>query len=247
MEIKDQVDINSIIFDVVQEGNDKDFVNFPEGWYKSKIRDAVDELAFDSYFNKITVDVNFPTTSFSIDLPDGAFNIRSLILWNGDCCTPTNSVNVYWKRTMNNRSKGSAYTARVQESGSSNHNDPFSSTHRFTNSMYFFNIQSGKIMFSPSCSSFAHIRIEYDGTTGPIDEEPFIPRIFKKAIKDWVLHEYFISMTSRDRSFRPLAIDMERRLYHVATGSWVNAQIRAAEMHSVQQESQKEYLARGNY
>ena len=245
METKDTVDINNIIFDVVHEGNDVGFVQFVEGWYKSKVRDAIDELAFDTFFNRLTVDINFPTTNYSIDFPDGAFNIRRIILWNGDCCSPSSSVNVHWKRTMNNRSKGSAYTARVQES--TGYDDPYITTHQFTQSMYFYNIQGGKIMFSPNCSEYGHIRIEYDGTTGKIDEEPFIPLIFKKAIRDWVLLEYFRAMTSRDKTFRLNAADKERDLYHVSTGSWTKAEIRAAEMHSAQAEDLREYLSRGNY
>ena len=49
-------------------------------------------------------------------MPKGIFNIREIYLYNDECCSPTVSQVVHWKRQFNNKGGGDGYTAKIKDS-----------------------------------------------------------------------------------------------------------------------------------
>ena len=187
-----------ILSDVLKLANDESMKDNSKGYYLSLIQQALQELAFDTFFD--IRNESFPVPKkLRLDMPKGAFNIREIYLFNGTECNINNSQIVYWKR--NYITKGNGFVARDK---GLNNNDPFYNNRTLgisggdpslrrvnTNSSitqaYYFNVQAGEIMFSSNCRNFENVFIVYNGTGCDIGEVPFIPQLFREAIKSWVL------------------------------------------------------------
>ena len=267
---------DEILSDVLQYVGDEEFKDNSRGYYVSQIQQALQELAFDTFFDKRTDTFKVPE-NLVLDMPEGMFNIRQIYLYNGVECNISNSVNVYWKR--NYYTKGNGFLARDK---GVNPDDPFYQSRGFTrhsghdhlgahshnnsydNSLrrqsnatsisnsYYYNIQAGKIMFSSSVRSFQNIAIEYNGVGANIGEVPFIPMLFREAIKAWV-----IDAALRVKMARSVGADFNKwqTLYSINnaelkrpfTGLWAEAEVRAKMIDSKQREDLKEYLSRLDY
>lgn len=251
METNEFVSIDNILFNVLSQVNDEEMKKgFVKGWYVQKIKDALTELAFDTHFDNKYKDVELPS-NLAIPMPKDCFNIRKIYLYNGDCCTPSNSMVVHWKRGFNNQKDGSGYTANVMESGGRNPRDPFYNNYPTDilydgsrETVYFANIQGGKIMFSSGCAGYGKVRIEFDGIGGFSDEMPVIPRLFRAAIESFVVEKFYAAMKGRDpRKWRTSHSD-SLSLMNV---EWDKAKLRAKRMHSWEKENLREYWGRLNY
>lgn len=250
MNANDFVSVEKIIAEVSQTVDDKDFKNgFPKGWFVSRIHDALQELAFDTYYHKITQDFKLPS-SLQLDMPENTFNIREIYLYTGEICNPASTQVVYHKRLFNNMHKGDGYTAKVKDDGS-NSNDIFQPNQRllgwnsqgFYGPKYYYNVQNGTMMFSKECQAFPFVRVVFNGMGGVDGERPIIPRFFQRAIVDYVEERYYNAMKSRNpRTFRGLWTDAYSRLESY-TGSWAKARKRVASMDSSEKESMEEYIS----
>lgn len=251
MNANDFVTPNHIIAEVTHSVDDENLRSgFSKGWFMSRVQDAVQELAFDTFFQKITADFDFPKDSLAIEMPKNAFNIREIYLFNSDCCSPATSQPVHWKRLYNNRGKGQDYTSRVKEPGKTAGTDPYIPTNWRHNghmmpwlgTLYFANIQDGMIMFGSDCASFSKVRLVYNGMGGEIGEVPIIPRFLERAVNDYVEERYWNAMKARDIRYRTLWSDAYQRLNDRINGSWKKAEKRIASMDSWQKESLNEYM-----
>lgn len=250
MNANDFVSVEKIIAEVSQTVNDKDFKKgFPRGWFVSRIHDALQELAFDTYYQKITRDFEMPQ-HLQIDMPENTFNIREIYLYNGEICNPSRTQVVYHKRLFNNMHKGDGYTAKVKDDGSNmsdvfQPNQKLSSWNRqgFYGPKYYYNVQNGVMMFSKECQAFPFVRVIFNGMGGVDGEKPVIPRFFQRAIVDYVEERYYNAMKSRHpRTFRSLWADAQARLDDYR-GNWHKARKRIASMDSSEKESMEEYIS----
>lgn len=250
MNANDFVSVEKIISEVTQTVDDKDFKNgFVKGWFVSRIHDALQELAFDTYYQKITRDFEMPDV-LQIDMPENVFNLREVYVYNGELCNPKNTQVVYHKRLFNNMHKGDGYSARVKDDGS-NASDVFQPNQRifawnrqgFFGPKYYYNVQNGLMMFSKECQSFPYVRVIFNGMGGVDGEKPVIPRFFQRAIVDYVEERYYNAMKSRNpRLFRSLWGDAQGRLDSY-TGNWAKARKRVSSMDSAEKESMEEYIS----
>lgn len=250
MKSNDFVSVNHIMAELLQTLNDVDLRSgFSKGWYVSRIQDALQELAFDTFFDEVTVDKDFPASTLSMEMPENVFNIREIYLYNGECCSPTTSQVVWWKRLYNNKQKGDGYTARVKDSGTGG-TDPYlpspwsySNSYSFVGTKYYANIQNGTIMFSSDCKGYGKVRIVYNGMGAPIGDAPIVPRFFERAINDYVEERYYNAMKSRDvRTYRGLWNEAYTKLYDVREGSWKKARMRVSSMDTWEKESLNNYI-----
>jgi hypothetical protein len=109
MNANDFVSVEKILAEVTQTVNDKDFKNgFTKGWYISRIHDAIQELAIETYFFKVTIDFELPR-NLQLPMPEDTFNIREIYLYNGERCNPINTQVVYFKRLFNNTKSKMVY------------------------------------------------------------------------------------------------------------------------------------------
>lgn len=254
MHINDFVTPESLLREVTVRINDPEYKSgLTRGWYMQQLRDALDELSFDTFFETLTKDFEFPSENFQMELPTGCFNVKEMYLWDGDCCNVATSRKVYWKREFNNMPNGVGYTgSRVRNSSTLNY-DPFMPNDYYpvpldNNNLFWANIQNGLIMFSTSCGTYPKVRLVYSGTMGAIDEVPCIPRFFQVYIKDFVSVRFFETMMARDpRTYATLYDRTKAKFEDPRTGSYYKAQDRAKMMDGWERDALKEYLSHGNW
>lgn len=252
MTSNDFVSANHIISEVVKTVNDEKFrKGFSKGWYMSQIQDALQELAFDTFYQELTLDYEIPS-NLRLEIPKNVFNIREIYVYNGDgCCSPNNHQIVHWKNLFNNKGKD-GYTARVSDSSETGTNSsPFVSNYydwetdvHGKKRKYYANIQNGTLMFSSTCGSYSKVRLICNGMGVEVGDIPIIPRFFEQAIKDWVKEKFYESMKARDpRTYRGLWADARDERTNLRTGSWKEARKRIASMDSWMKEDLNEYIS----
>lgn len=252
----DFITINDILSDVLMITDDEGLRNgLTLGYYKSQIQQALEELSYDTFFDVITDDIKLDkkfNTRLTVDMPDNAFNIREMYLFNGDCCTPKTSVIVHWKRLFNNKPRGTSYTAARVESGREQR-DPFFPVDTTdisfpSTNLHWANIQNGLIMFSSNCSSFQNLRLVYNGTGGSIGDELSIPRFLRQAVVDFASERAFRVLKAKDpRKYRILWGDVSARLNDPRNGSWVKAERRIKSLDTWQRNGIREWIGKPNY
>lgn len=264
----DFVSVNEILADVLKIVGDIDFkINSP-GWYKSQIRQCLQELSFDTFFDDQHESFDMPK-NLRLELPKGSFNLQQIYVFNGDKCTPSNSHVVYHKKNFINGESGKGYVARNTYT---NDNDPFNKkqgvTGRVENSrvesqrerikhvpdnVYFYGMQNGLIMLSPNCSCFQKVMLVYSGVSTDISDEPIVPNYLRAAVKEWTSVET-LSVTLASKIGSPeynqwlsLYNIHDRKLNDPYEGEWVKAERRVKVIDNKEREDTKEYLSRLNF
>jgi len=272
MDTADKVSVNLLLADILSFVDDESTRNhgFNKGYYISGIQKAVEELAYDTFFDVQTKDILLleeNKKNLAVEMPPNAFNIREMYLFNctckdpdtdvdltHGCCTPSNSVIVHWKRLYNNRGKGAGHTAKRVERGRDT-KDPFFSTDGDLStlssppqSLHYANVQNGLIMLSINARGFSHLRLVYNGTGGAIGDEPIIDRFLRTAIVDYVVERTFRALTAKDpRKWRLLWGDTFARLTDDRNGSWIKAERRIKLLSTWKRDTMREYTGRMNY
>lgn len=252
MQSADFLSIDHVLAEVLVTVNDREYRSgMTKGWYISRIQDALQELAFDTFFDVITRDFDFPSSNLVMDLPTNCFNIREIYGWNGSCCSPQSSAVIYIKRLYNNKGgNGRGYTAQVKKAGETIGTDPFQPNYHndgtfgnFNEAKFFCNLQNGKLMFSSSCSAFQKVRLVYNGMGGEIGDVPSIPRFFERAINDYVEERFYLAKKGEDpRKYRTSWMDAKQKLDDW-NGNWQKAIKRVKMMDTKQRSDYAEYLA----
>jgi len=248
----DFVSVEHLLAEITSTLNDTEFRNgFSNGWYVSRIQDALQELSFDTFWSKTQIDTKLPE-GLQLVLPENAFNVREIYLYHGETCSPGKSQVVYWKRNFNNNYDGDGYTARVKDDGSQGA-DIYQPNQRilrnanyngFYGPKYYYNIEEGLLMLSKDCKAFPYIRLKFNMMGTSIGDKPIVPRFFERAVVDYVKVKFYDAMKSRDvRMYRPLWSDAKEDLENLTHGSWNKAKKRIKTMDSAAKESMEEYIS----
>ncbi len=256
MNSADFVSMNQILSDVLMMTDDENLrKGITKGYYVSQMQQAIEELAFDTFFDEVTDDIKFDSefsTRLNLEMPNNVFNIREMYLFNGACCTPESSVIVHWKRQFNNSQGGTAFTAK-RVTGNRSQRDPIYPTDNTnpefpSSNLYYANVQNGLIMFSSNCQGFTHLRLVYNGTGGAIGDEPIIPRFLRQAVIDFTVEKAYSVLKAKDsRKYRILWGDVAAKLNDPRNGTWVNAERRIKSLDTWARDEMKEWLGRPNY
>ena len=246
MNTADYISHDIILHDALMSLNDAELRSgFSRGWYVGVIQRALEELAQDTFFDKRTIDVKLPTSgAIVIPIPENIFNVQYMYIWNGSCCTPSSSQKVWWKRNFNNKGNGTGYLSDMKDAAQATF-DPFIPMFfpQFE-TIYYANIQEGKIMFSATCSGFGNVSIICNGFGGAIGDKPAIPKFFRQTIIDFVRVEHFKAMASREpRVYRVMLEEARRDLGDNHNGSWKKARIRISSMQTFEKKSMEEYFS----
>lgn len=228
--------------------------------YISIVQKAVEELAIYSYFEEIWNDFEMPK-DLVLQMPEDCFNIRDIYLFNGQKCNIEKSRKVYWKRNYYTQGKG--YVANDKWE---NHNDPYYPSHNIgprtyepilrreagnaVDQIYFYNIQNGVVMFSPSClSGGERVMLHYNGLGCKFGEAPLIPAIFRTAIEDYVCEFVLREKMGQEPSQGLISLwkIYDNRLNNPMNGSWTEAINRAKKMNASQRQELATYLGRGDW
>lgn len=252
MDSNDYVTIEHILSEVTSVVNDTEYRSgLSKGWYISRIQDALQELAFDTFFDIQTRDYDFPSGNLQMELPKNCFNIREIYGWNGSCCSPQTSAVIYTKRLFNNKGgNGRGYTAQVKRPGETIGTDPFQPNYSndgtftgFPENVYTCNIQNGIIMFSSSCEAFQKVRIVFNGMGGEIGDLPIVPRFFERAVNDYVKMLFYEKKMGEDPRMYSGLYDRAKARYDDWGGNWKKAEKRIKLMNAKERADYKEYLA----
>lgn len=259
MHSNDKIPFEIIVRNASQDVNDKEFKNgLTRGWYLTKIRQALDELAYITNFDdQQPLDTAMPT-SLMYKIPSGVWDIKEVYATDFDSTTGqvTTFARIIYKEHLNNQPYGGqGYTANRSDS-LDYLNEPFGywSVTPYYDTItgvqpLIFELNDGYMMLSSACSNYSGLRIIYAGTAGAIDQVPLIPRYFQKAIEDYVKYAYYQAMIPRNprQGFEALAQEARLNLHDTKTGSWIEAKVRAVKATSKQRADWKEYQQRGNW
>ena len=251
MTANDFVSVDHLLAEITMTVDDADYKKgFSEGWYLSRIQDAMQELSFDTFWKREQFDYEFPDNCQLI-MPKNIFNVREIYLYNGSLCNPMKTQMVYWKRLFNNNYSGDGYTAQVKDDGS-NGSDVYQPNQRvYTHNMqgyygpkYYYNIFEGIMMFSKECKAYSYIRFIANSMGVENGDLPVIPRFFERAVVDYVKVKFLEAMKIREpRVYRALWADAKDDLENLTTGSWNKARKRIKSMDSAEKESMEEYIS----
>jgi hypothetical protein len=240
-----------IVSTVTSTVGDSGFKNgFSKGWYMSHVQQAMQSISVESKWAKIIKDYAVPT-NFQLKLPANSFDLREIYLYQGTLCNPTKTQVVHWKRLFNNMPNGEGYTARIKDDGS-NSGDPFLPNQstpfvdyqgNYSGTKFYYNIANGVLMLSQDCASYPFIRIVMNSFGGEIGGEIMVPRMFERAIQDYLEERYYNAMKARNpRTFRILWSDAYSMLSS-PTGAWKTAVRNVKSMDQAQKESINEYIS----
>lgn len=261
------ISVNEILADVVKLVADPRMDFYSRGAYTSLVQQALEGLAFDTFFDEKRESFNFPKDNLSLEMPLGSFNIREIYLFNGTECDITRSQKVWHKR--NYYTKGEGYFANNK---GNNTGDPFYDSHSIkyrnnldnsvnygyarrlhddVNNHYFYNIQNGIIMFSSACRAYERVHIVFNGTGCDIGDEPIIPLFLREAVKDFVCEEVLRAKMAIDPKMSTLWSIYEKRLNrdykYGYDGSWYRAEYRVKTLSAAARADLKEYLGRPSW
>ena len=269
------VSIDELLSDILPLVDDERLELNTKGYYTSMIQQALEALAFETFFDERRETAPFPTETLTMMMPKGAFNLRNVYIFNGTECNIGNSRKVWWKR--NYFTKGKGYIANNKGERT---RDPFISGEsildrygeptlnqnqidryedksliRYRNNLdrtYFYEVQNGMVLFSKQCAVFQSVMLEFNGTGCDIGDVPIVPMFLRAAVKDYVCEFTLRIRMAKDQTNKwgGLWKIYEQRLnmderYGIGTGSWGKAQQFVKNMNTSQRAELKEYLSRG--
>ena len=234
------VSVNEILSDVLRSVDDEAMKKFSRGYYTSMIQQALELLDFNTYMNKRMEQFDYAPF---IPMPENAWNIREIYLFNGDCCDVMTAQNVWWKRNY----KGNNANRVTKDT-----NDHFIKSFSDQDNIYYYNVFDGNIYLSPACADYSRVLIVFNGISTPIGTTPIVPIQLRKTVCDIVTMEVFKKLKARisdikaAQYYRQLYADAYNELYNKQTGSWWTAINFATSMDSHSRQSLLEYLSKAN-
>ena len=239
---------DQIIADVTSLIGDERMKLRSEGWMVGKLRDALRELAFDTFFHQCTYDGPVPS-DLSLKLPSGLVDIVDVFLYNGDVCEGATAVrNVYFKkgftRTDSSKFAKNAFDNnldRIIESAGVGP-DPVG--------LHYFGLQNNYMNLSDSALAYQNIRIAYKGLPGDHDlcSAECVPWELKAAVVDYIAVEACTVIFAHDktRENRALLDEMKSRKLGYG-GSWERAKVLVRRVHSKQRNDWAMYMTKLGY
>lgn len=220
------ISINEVLSDVLVALNDEDTRKLTPGFYRAQVRNAVDELGFDTVFQEYKIDVPIPSNHI-VSFPSNAYRIKNAHIYSGSPDNIGYVQNLYWKKNARTEGFEKGYTANNHPSNSSD-NYFTSPTWGDTNIAYFFSFVNGNIYLSDPCASYDYVRIIYDGIpSGVLDEVKMVPPEARKAIVLWVIEKCASFLKIKDPAYRAVQLDAAAQLDEYGmNGSWHEAKMR---------------------
>jgi len=240
----DSVSFNDILSELLKACDDEELrKGHTLGWHKSGIQRAVEALAFESYYDDITVFVDINTTCMTAEMPVNLFNIKQIYAFNGEC-VPASSVKVYWKRLFNNKNgNGTNYTADRREFNASV--DPYFPMSWVSTNVFYANEQNGVIMLSSNLNAYSKLKIIGNGAGGIIGDDPVIPRVFRNVIWKWAALRFFRTEMAKGNTVAAAMYKVyDNELYGASRGrnsEWDNAVNHVKRMSTWKRESANLY------
>lgn len=235
--------INEILSDVTMYVDDKDQKKLTPGFYKRKVREAIDELGFTTFFDVRFEDFDTPS-SLQLMLPSGAWNIRDIFAYNGDCCQVGTQTTVHYKNQFLTRGR-----TGTNKTGYTSRNNPQNADPLYTNifsdeNVCFYAFNNGLISLSDSCLLFEHIRIVYNGIASDINDTAIIPEMCRRGIVSYATERALYALKGKDpQKYRIQWMDSKADLIE----SWRDCCYRVKRLGASRRKDIAEYMSRFNY
>jgi len=196
METTTYISPNQILANVLPMLDDVRMEDASKGFYVSTIQRAIETIAFDSFFDERLEDFAFPKDDLFMPIPENMINLISVYVFNGDKCNIKNSHKVWFKRNYITRGEGmfaydkadGTHDPFYQPRGHCSRFEDLTTVRRgpADRNLLWYNIQSGKIMFSPGCRGYEKVALIFNGTGCAIGDLPIIPLQFRTFVEDYV-------------------------------------------------------------
>lgn len=258
------VTVNEILADVLKLVDDERYELASKGHYTSQIQQALEGLAFDTFFQKIRKSFDFPVETLGLPMPIGAFNIKEAYLFHGTECDISNSQKVWHKANYFTRgngffakNKGHNHDPFIESSGygGSDRQGYAKSVHSHgaAENAFYYNVVDGIVMFSSACRAYPKVHLVYNGTGCEIGDIPVIPIFLREAVKDYTTEVTLrIKMAKEPKTWTTLWQIYEKRLnrdeeYGMGQGSWFRAAQRIRNMSKGERDDLFEYLGSSSW
>ena len=215
-----------VIADVTPIVDDEGMNRFSHGWYLSQIQQALEDLAFDTRFDKKEWTGEIPSSRI-LRLPDDFWREDAIFLFDGDECNVNNVTNVYFARGFD------VYRGATMKMQRGVTNDPIMDyTTSNARSLHFYSVTNDRMHFSEACAG-RKVWIKYRGTGTPVGETPFIPTEFRQAVKNYVAINALTILLSTDfQRWKPVLAEIKGdqhggRYGAMDDGAWLKAKRRA--------------------
>jgi hypothetical protein len=220
------ISINEVLADVTVMVGDPEERLLSHGFYVAQVRNAIDELGFDTVFLEGYEDIEIPATH-NISLPQNAYRIKRMHIYKGDPITVTHMENVYWKKGGLSMGKDQGFTANMYPGSS----DPYFGNGLYAQSeaIYWFVYHKGVITLSDGCDGFDYLRVVFDGIpSGVLDEAKMVPPEVRNALVLWAVEKCASALKTKDiKLYRTIQIDAAAQLdLHGFNGVWQQAKRR---------------------
>lgn len=245
------VSMDEILADVLVNVDDSATKMMSKGWYISQMQQALEELSFDTFFNKLDSFEDLPK-NLKLIPPKGMFNLIEVYGIMGDCDNIQSSTLIYYKKGLLVGKDGIGITSRDNYR---NENDPFHLRRGSfaTTNIHTVSMQNGILHFSSNCLAFDKIRLEYNGVLCNIGEVPTVPSFFRQAVKDWISVKALVvkckdtAGTAEYNHWYRMLQDTKAEKDHPFDGSWIKAERRAKSIDLKERRDMNIYLSKLNY
>ena len=239
--------VQEILADVLIAVNDESTHLLTTGFYIAQVKLGLDELGFSVSFLPVTED--YPMPEFlTLEMPKGCFNLHTIHIYNGTPDAVSYSENVYWKKNVQTRGKGTGSTSNVHPW---NISDPFFKTPHIDHSfgLYYFSVQNGIIRLSDDCANYPYVRLTYDGIPSKqLDMVKMVPPEVRKALVLWVIEKCASYLKIRDGRYSKIQADAAQQLDEYGlNGAWHEAKMRLLKLDKKKLKDSILYNSRFNY
>lgn len=257
----DYLSIDNIVGSVVQNLDDESTNKIHKGRYVSFVQKALQELSFDTFFNRKRMDFIMPH-DLRIELPAGTFSVAEVYAYNGDECNIKNAQKLWYKE--NYFTRGNGFFAKNR--GSQETKDPYyPSDGSFvrdieTNSLVrrageiakeslYYSVENGILMISSAALRWQKLHVVASGSICPIGEVPMVPPFFEEAVIDFACEAACRQLMPRlPQIYVGLHQIYDARLgRNNYGGSWYQANKRIKRMSKGQRNDWNEYYSRWSW
>ncbi len=217
------VSINEVLSEVLVGLDDEPAKKLTIGFYRARVKNALDELGYNTLFLDYHEDIEIPV-DLRVDMPEGAYDIKQVHVFKGTPEDIEYTENVYWKKGM--IGEGSNFTADRVWGGTSY--NPFIKTTSIPRGMLYFTVQNGIFHLSHACENFDYIRIMCSGVPSKrLDDVAMVPAETREAIVLYVIEKCASYLKVRDRMYRNIQADAATQLDRYGmNGAWHEAKMR---------------------
>lgn len=237
------ISINEVLADVTVAMDDVDTRKLSSGFYEAQVRNAIDELGFDTVFAEDKLDMEIPADNI-VPFPAAAYRIKQVFIFTGDPDDIGYVQNVFWKKGARGAGFEKGYTANNRPGA----NDMYFNTPTWgdTSIAYFFSFVNGNITLSDACTSYDYVRVVYDGIpSGVLADAALVPPEVRKAVVLWAIEKCASFLKIKDPAYRVVQLDAAAQLGEYSMdGAWAEAKRRIKFQGKKVKQDLSEYNAR---